>query len=383
MIESSDAGAGVNAVVQQNKAKPRKGPLAFLLDLALQSPLWELVLVPQARDSMVKTAEANGINWIEAYDWISSDPSGPWNAQTQTMTSTNIVKEYPNYYLKPFHGYESGNLCWKAAFEQELALKAVGARNFPEYGSEGAKAFRDAFDSALTDLGASIPKGGAILDMGCGTGMSTRNVANKYPQAKKVIGIDLSHYFIEVGKYLLDRAPKGYAEGGPWVTSISLDPRIELSTGDITNTDLSDESVDVVNLSLVIHELPVSATVSAVDEAYRLLKPGGQLWICEMDFDSPAYAAQRDNGLLFSLLRATEPFLDDYADGCDSVRQHIVEKFDRVSTSAATGRHFALVATKATNESIVAKTELEDIRFDAEGNYRVEDTHLKPWEAKK
>ena len=124
-VSSLNSNVGIeSSAVQPQKAKPREGPLAWLLDIALKSPLWKLVLVPQARDSMVKTAEANGINWIEAYDWISMDPSGPWNSPTE---NTLMRKEqYPNYYLKPFHGYESGNLCWKAAFEQELAFKAVG-----------------------------------------------------------------------------------------------------------------------------------------------------------------------------------------------------------------------------------------------------------------
>ena len=41
-------------------------PPAFgrmLLDAALKSPLYKLLLVPQARSTMVKTAEANGVPW--------------------------------------------------------------------------------------------------------------------------------------------------------------------------------------------------------------------------------------------------------------------------------------------------------------------------------
>ena len=42
-----------------------------------------------------------------------------------------------DYYKQRFHGYERGNLCIRAAIEQEIAGKAVGARNYPGYGREG------------------------------------------------------------------------------------------------------------------------------------------------------------------------------------------------------------------------------------------------------
>ena len=46
----------------------RVGQLA--LDWALESPLYKLVLVPQARATMVQTAEANGIEWDGALQWL-------------------------------------------------------------------------------------------------------------------------------------------------------------------------------------------------------------------------------------------------------------------------------------------------------------------------
>lgn len=38
-------------------SQPRSGLAQKLLDFALNSPLWDYVLVPQARESIVKTAE--------------------------------------------------------------------------------------------------------------------------------------------------------------------------------------------------------------------------------------------------------------------------------------------------------------------------------------
>ncbi len=364
--------------------KPRTGIAQTLLNLALSSPLWKLILVPQARKNIVKTAEANGIKWTESYQWLSKQLENENDLCTNLFISNNDDdNQYPEFYTKEFHAYENGNLCWDAAIEQELASRAVGARNFPEFGSNGEDAFRKKFENALLSLGAIVPQDGIILDLGCGTGISTRRLASLFPQAKKIIGMDLSPYFIIVGEVLLKLLPKGQDENGPWVTTIKYDERIDLCVGNALNTKLPNASVDVINLSLVIHEMPLSATCAAVEEAIRILKPNGQLYISEMDFDSPAYAAQRENALLFSLLRSTEPYLDEYADGFPDLLKFLVERFHSVKITAATGRHYALVATKKVDKN--GETErgiLEDQRFDNNGDYIVGDTHLKVWESK-
>jgi len=361
-------------------ALPRREPglAQQLLDWTLESPLYQLLLVPQARRTMVQTAESNGIGWEAARKWIKEQ--GPWDDAVLERVRGSSGARPPDYYERPFHAYESGNLNWEAAFEQELASRAVGARNFPRYGKEGEEAFRGSFDSALSSLGASVPEGGLVVDLGCGTGASTRRLAARFPQASSFLGIDLSPYFIAVGQKLLEQAP-GASE--PWVTAVQSDPRVELRFGDASSTQLPDGCASVVNLCLVIHELPPEASRAVCAEALRILKPGGQLWISEMDFRAPAYAELRANALLFSLIRATEPYLDQYADSSEALFQHLASGigFESIRIAAATGRHFALVATKDANGGD-DRGVMDDRRFDEGGNYAVEDTHLKTWESK-
>ena len=374
----------IDEQIKLNNVKPRTGIAQSLLDFALSSPLWKLVLVPQARKNIVKTAQENGIKWTDAYTWFIRQ-EGPW--KNDEIPNNDYIEggEYPEFFTKEFHAYAEGNLCWESAIEQEIASRAVGARNFPSYGYNGEDAFREAFESALLSLGAAVPQNGVVVDLGCGTGTSTRRLASSFPQAEKVTGIDLSPYFIEVGKFLLKNAPKGQNEGGPWVTTIENDRRVELCVGNAQSTGLQDKSVDVVNLGLVIHELPMSITCQIIEEALRILKPNGQLWVSEMDYDSPAFAEQRSNALLFSLIRSTEPYLDEYADGFPEILNCLVKNFQSVKITAATGRHFALIATKGddngTNQT--DKCIFEDKRFDKDGKYVVDDTHLKTWETKK
>ena len=103
----------------------------------------------------------------------------------------------PAYYRQPFHAYEPGNLCWEAAWEAEVAGRAVGARNYPAFGADGEEAFRGAFDDALVAAGARAPgPGETILDLGCATGHGTRRLAAKFPDAKALVGVDLSPYML-------------------------------------------------------------------------------------------------------------------------------------------------------------------------------------------
>lgn len=407
---TSSTTATAASTIPPNKAKPRTGLSQQLLDWALASPFWKLVLVPQARRNIVQTAEANGIAWKKSYDWLLNQ-HGPWNNnnnnnnkdedddgsssgssngsgttmnQDEMMDATaTTMSHYPSYYTKEFHAYPQGNLSWEAAIEQELASRAVGARNFPAHGAKGEDVFRSSFEEAILRLGGVVPKGGIVVDFGCGTGTSTRRLSKLFPQADKFVGMDLSPFFIAVGQRLLELAPTKEQ----WVTNIEKDDRIELRVGNVADTNIDNESVDAVNLSLVIHEMPIDVTLKVCQEAFRILKPGGQLYISEMDFDSPAYAAQRENAMLFSLLRSTEPYLDEYADGVDQVREYLAKTFQSVKITAATGRHFALVATKGAKVSEGSSSSssglVEDTRFDSQGNYAVMDTHLKVWESKK
>mmetsp|Transcript_7827 Transcript_7827/g.15682 ORF Transcript_7827/g.15682 Transcript_7827/m.15682 type:complete len:462 (-) Transcript_7827:120-1505(-) len=395
-VQPSDESASTAVAESKPRSLPRTGLAQRLLNLALNSPLWDYVLVPQARASIVKTAEENGIPWVAAKEWLKSQEDAPWN----NNYAYNGIS-FPDYYTKSFHAYSEGNLSYDAAIEQELASRAIGARNFPKFGEAGEDVFRGAFDKALIELGACVDsrnnkQDAIIVDFGCGTGTSTRRLAQQYPQANKLIGIDLSPYFIDVGNTLLslgpnaitgsngvDSANNGKNQG--WITTIQPDARIELRQGDMADSQLPSNSASVVNLSLVMHELPTNIAKQVVLEAYRILKPGGQLWVSEMDFESPAYKAQRENALLFSLLRATEPYLDEYADGMPELINFIVETFGRdggwVKIAAATGRHYALVAEKGVDVGI-NRISFEDFRFREDGSYAVEDTHLKPWESK-
>lgn len=68
----------------------------------------------QARKKISDRGTSIGINQAEEVEALRSlVPS--WDKQLDQVLNKSLT--YPSYYTKPFHAYESGNLCWEAAFQ--------------------------------------------------------------------------------------------------------------------------------------------------------------------------------------------------------------------------------------------------------------------------
>ena len=94
----------------------------------------------------------------------------------QTSTEWDASQHTPDYYRSKFHAYAEGNLNWDAALEQLVAGKGVGVRNFPAYGKDGEEHMRSLHEAAMARMGAYVPAGSTIVDLGCGTGTSCSRV---------------------------------------------------------------------------------------------------------------------------------------------------------------------------------------------------------------
>ncbi|CAM9293950.1 unnamed protein product [Choristocarpus tenellus] len=279
---------------------------------------------------MVKGAEKRGLDWTGIVENLEGAQN--WEKMRKEIIANSNVR-VPEYYLKQFHAYGEGNLCWQAAFEQEIASLAVGIRSFPKDGLDAEQRLRKAFLDQLMRLGADVERGGVIVDFGCGSGSSTRLLAEHFQQARQVIGIDLSPYMLAVGKHLMKA--RGLAR------------RITLMHGDVADTRLQEGSASLVACTYVLHEMPQEAATQVFEEAYRLLKPGGSLAIMDMDPEAPGYVRLASNPLLFFIVRATEPYLNDWFARAPHIEKSLMEAgFSVVRKGAVTGRHFLVVATK-------------------------------------
>lgn len=97
-----------------------------------------------------------------------------------------------------------------------------------------------------------------VLDAGAGLGGPARYLADRF--GCRVIGIDLTPQFVDVGRLLNDRT--GFAD------------RVELRVGDITAMDLDDASVDHVWTQHVAMNIADRPTLYR--ELRRVLRPGGR-----------------------------------------------------------------------------------------------------------
>ena len=103
--------------------------LSKVVDAAINNKvLYEGLMKPMARRTLINTAEKNGVAWRDIAARLEKDPS----IQSHFDAIKNDAVEYPEYYLKPFHAYAEGNLCWLAAFEAEPATYSMALRVYPK-----------------------------------------------------------------------------------------------------------------------------------------------------------------------------------------------------------------------------------------------------------
>jgi arsenite methyltransferase len=113
-----------------------------------------------------------------------------------------------------------------------------------------------------------------ILDMGCGRGAVLLQAA-RHLTTGRAVGVDLWRNVDQSGNSAEATRRNAIAEG--------VADRIELHTEDMTALPFEDNSFDVVVSSLAIHNISGSAgREKAIDEAVRVLRPGGRLLIADI-----------------------------------------------------------------------------------------------------
>lgn len=271
----------------------------FVSALISIKPLFAIMRVA-ARQVLISSANKKGIPWRQISEQcLASDVY----AEKDILENPSIV--YPDYYLQSFHGYLDGNLSWQAASEVEPATSSMIIRAIPSAKTveEANQVLRGNWLKAIEDHHYQHSGGCVIrdiLDVGCSVGISTRFLADKFPSAQ-VTGLDLSPYFVAVAQHKdKQQATAGLRREKPirWLHAKGED------------TGLPAASFDVVSFAYVIHECPQHATIGLLKEAFRLLRPGGTVALTD---NSPRSKLIQDlPPVLFTLMKSTEPWMDEY-----------------------------------------------------------------------
>lgn len=299
--------------------------LSKLVNLLIQTQPIYAVLKQQARKVLIKTAEKNGIPWRQAYQTLEESNAKDYLDRT---TDPNLV--YPTYYQVPFHAYEQGNLCWPAAFEAESATYAMALRVWPQENltwEAAQQRLRASFHQVLADDGPPDVKD--ILDVGCSVGISTFALHRYYQSIQstpvQTTGLDLSPYMLSVAR------KRDVNQEIHWIHAKAED------------TGLPDGSFDLITLQFVIHELPREITQQIFAEAFRLLRPGGCIALVDNNPKSPVI--QNLPPALFTLMKSTEPWSDDYY-AFDVESALVTTGFKHQTTTASDPRHRTIVGAK-------------------------------------
>lgn len=128
-----------------------------------------------------------------------------------------------------------------------------------------------------------------IVDLGCGFGKSTWPLKRAFPDAE-VIGLDLAAPCLRMA------TTRANAQG----------LAIAFRQADCAATGLADGAADLVTSTMLIHEMPRPHLVATLNEAARILAPGGLLRFLDFTRTGDAF---RDLAMIEHGERNNEPFM--------------------------------------------------------------------------
>jgi len=177
------------------------------------------------------------------------------------------LEAYPPYYRRNFHWQTDGYLSRRSAELYDLGVELL-------FGGTADVMRRQVIPPISRLLAGREPRAGArLLDVGCGTARTLRQIAIAHPDLA-VVGVDLSRYYLDVARRVL----RGR--------------RAALAVGNGEALPLASGSFDAVTCVYLFHELPQGARRRVLAEARRVLRPGGLLVVedaCQVA-DSPELA---------------------------------------------------------------------------------------------
>ena len=126
---------------------------------------------------------------------------------------------------------------------------------------------RRLYQRVIADLATLRLAEGKVLDAGTGPGTLVRELARSLP-GLQVYGIDLSEDMIGLARAHARRE--------------QLEERVHFASGDVAHLPYPDQSFDVVVSTISMHHW--SELEQPLRELYRVLRPGGRLWIYDFRF---------------------------------------------------------------------------------------------------
>jgi SAM-dependent methyltransferase len=122
--------------------------------------------------------------------------------------------------------------------------------------------------AAYLDL-LGVKAGERVLDIGCGSGVVTRDIARRVGPAGRAVGIDPSPQFLAVARELAQAA--------------GLGGQVEFREGSALHLPFPDGSFDVAVVVTVLSHTPGGE--NAIAEMARVVRPDGRVGVFDLDTD--------------------------------------------------------------------------------------------------
>jgi ubiquinone/menaquinone biosynthesis C-methylase UbiE len=161
----------------------------------------------------------------------------------------------------------------QSLWRDTAAVDAAKARDLAARLEQRAKA-EDEVAAREAYLGLlDIAAGECVLDVGCGSGAVTRDIARRVGPRGRAVGLDQSPALLAVARELAEKA--------------GLGERIEFREGSVLRLPFPDCAFDAAVCVTVLSHVPGGE--GAIPELARVLKPGGRLGVFDLDTDMTTF----------------------------------------------------------------------------------------------
>ena len=163
---------------------------------------------------------------------------------------------YPDYYQQNFHYQTDGWLSDESArlYDHQVEALFTGAADAMR---------RAALAEIAREMKGRDQREVRLLDLACGTGRFLRETMRAFPRLQ-AMGLDLSPNYAERAREMV----------APW-------PHVDVIEGQAEVLPLDDQSLDMIVSIYLFHELPEKVRAKVIEEAARVLKPGGAFIVAD------------------------------------------------------------------------------------------------------